>query len=630
MKRITIISGLLAALFLTFSCGGNPSPKGEAGRCLVFLDSLVEADADSALRLMGRTESREWSQRDAMRLELLRAKAMNRADSTFTTDSLMLQVADYYQRKGSPNDRMLSLYLLGCTYRDMGTAPRAVETWQKAVDEADTTRADCDLSTLMRIHSQMAELYNRQRLYDYMQKEDSIAATLCWRMGDTLSALLFEREVCNTLFIKGEYKACIHKADSLYSEYLQMELKDEAALVSVYCVKSYLGLEEYAKAREYLEIYESYCLSEKDHRKIDGGLAPYYIYKGRYYLGIGNVDSAEYCFRKAKHVVKRENNLLLIYKGLIRIYGMYNKMDSVMKYMLLYSDTKEKVYYSSTAQATINAKALYDYSVEQRIAKEAEAQKIHWRINFLSLAVMALAVIGLIVLLWMRQHYRKERELSRKELELSRKEAQSKALQAELTATRQNLEVTAREQAELIGKKEELEERLRRLSNSLDNEKETTDTLARELESVKTDIQAKAQTIELQNLLIKNLEQAIGTMDHNNRMEKLRKYPVLAQIRQYLNSPKASSFPNAYWQKLATIVEEGFPTFYSVTHANGAISEDEYRICLLTKAGFSVSEMNILMGKTEYASNTKKRLLKKIFGIEGKPAEFDLHIDAII
>ena len=115
MKRITIILELMAVLFLSFSCGGSPSPDGEAGRRLALLDSLVETDADSALRLMGRTESGEWSQRDAMRLELLRAKAMNRADSTFKTDSLMLQVADYYQRKGTPNDRMLSLYLLGCT-----------------------------------------------------------------------------------------------------------------------------------------------------------------------------------------------------------------------------------------------------------------------------------------------------------------------------------------------------------------------------------------------------------------------------------------------------------------------------------------------------------------------------------
>ena len=38
MKQIAIISGLLAALFLSFSCGGNPSPDGEAGRRLVLRD----------------------------------------------------------------------------------------------------------------------------------------------------------------------------------------------------------------------------------------------------------------------------------------------------------------------------------------------------------------------------------------------------------------------------------------------------------------------------------------------------------------------------------------------------------------------------------------------------------------
>ena len=80
------------------------------------MDALVEADVDSALVVMGRTPSEDWSRRDAMRLELLRAKAMNRADSLFTTDSLMLRVAEYYQHHGSRNDRMLSLYLLGSDY----------------------------------------------------------------------------------------------------------------------------------------------------------------------------------------------------------------------------------------------------------------------------------------------------------------------------------------------------------------------------------------------------------------------------------------------------------------------------------------------------------------------------------
>ena len=98
MKRgFFLIFALLGFLFLTFSCGGGG--KQEAA-FLCRLDSLVEADADSALRLMGRMQSEGWPRRDAMRLELLRAKAMNRADSLFTTDSLMLRVAKYYRRHG--------------------------------------------------------------------------------------------------------------------------------------------------------------------------------------------------------------------------------------------------------------------------------------------------------------------------------------------------------------------------------------------------------------------------------------------------------------------------------------------------------------------------------------------------
>ena len=77
MKRDSfLIFALWALLFLTFSCGGNPSADEEAGMGLARLDSLVEADADSALRLMGRMQSEGWPRRDAMRLELLRAKAM--------------------------------------------------------------------------------------------------------------------------------------------------------------------------------------------------------------------------------------------------------------------------------------------------------------------------------------------------------------------------------------------------------------------------------------------------------------------------------------------------------------------------------------------------------------------------
>ena len=415
MKRDPfLIFAFLAVLFLSFSCGGNPFADGEAKRELARLDSLVEADADSALVLMGQMQSEDWSQRDAMRLELLRAKAMNRADSLFTTDSLMLSVVKYYQRHGSRNDRMLSLYLLGCTYRDMGAAPRAIETWQQAVAEADTTRQDCDLSTLMRIHSQMNVLYIRQRLPEYAQQEAEQAEALCWKMKDTLNAMLFQQDVCQNLYNNGKYKECIEHTLGLYNQYLNFGQKEKAALVCVYYIKSYLALGDYAKAKEYLDIYETCSYLRSDSRKIDGGLAPYYIHKGNYYLGIGNTDSAEYCFRKALPEKGKRNNALLIYKGLYQTYSQQCRLDSALKYMSLYSNAKERDFYNATAQATANAKNLYDYSVEQKIAKEEREKAEKRKYMYINTCWIIALVIG--VILFRYQGKRKKINELRKEL----------------------------------------------------------------------------------------------------------------------------------------------------------------------------------------------------------------------
>ena len=48
-----------------------------------------------------------------MEAELLRARAMNKAYEPFTTDSVMKEVASWYDRNGTPNERMEAHYLLG-------------------------------------------------------------------------------------------------------------------------------------------------------------------------------------------------------------------------------------------------------------------------------------------------------------------------------------------------------------------------------------------------------------------------------------------------------------------------------------------------------------------------------------
>ncbi len=47
--------------------------------------------------------------------------------------------------------KILSYYLLGCVYRDMHEIPKALENFNKAVQQADLKSIDCDNLTLSRV-----------------------------------------------------------------------------------------------------------------------------------------------------------------------------------------------------------------------------------------------------------------------------------------------------------------------------------------------------------------------------------------------------------------------------------------------------------------------------------------------
>ena len=73
--------------------------------------------------------------------------------------------AYYYDSKGSDNEKMQAYYLMGCVYRDQKEAPRAMMSYKKAVEYADTLSKKCDYCTLSKVYGQMAEIYSRQYLH---------------------------------------------------------------------------------------------------------------------------------------------------------------------------------------------------------------------------------------------------------------------------------------------------------------------------------------------------------------------------------------------------------------------------------------------------------------------------------
>ena len=105
---------LLAVAF--GGCQRGVRVRGE----LAMLDSLVDVDYDSALSVLVQLDTRKMEKGERMYAQLLTGKAMNKADSLFTTDSVMKEVVRYFDRQGNSNQRMLAHYVLGCAYRGHG------------------------------------------------------------------------------------------------------------------------------------------------------------------------------------------------------------------------------------------------------------------------------------------------------------------------------------------------------------------------------------------------------------------------------------------------------------------------------------------------------------------------------
>jgi len=509
---------------------------------------------------------------------LSEADSMNRNYVPFTTDSIMLGVARHYDHWWHPDStRMKAYYLLGCTYRDLNNAPRALENYQRAAELGDTTDT-ASLDRLMRIHSQMSELYMRQRLPEQMLAESRIAADLAWIIGDVRSALILETDHCVYLYNTDKYRECITEALKLYEKYKENGYKKEAPLVYSNCISSYLALQEYDNAKKYIDLYETCSIFRTGSEKVIGGLGSLYIYKGRYYTGVGQTDSAEFYYQKAKHYQNLSNNELLITKGLYKTYALKHQADSVLKYTQLYSDAKEKDFNSGIAEATAQARSLYDYSTEQKIAKQKSAEAE----NLYKLLLVAFVVFVLIVSYFLYSHKKKKQRIR------------------ELF---QDYQVAIQERKET---EEELIE------------------IKKEQATDKNVIAQYYQRIQSQDTRIASLEKSIRKNDMRAKGINLADTDIVKRFETLRRQGRDNLLTSEDWKCLRKTIEEIYPTFHEHMNARQRLNESEYNVCLLVVSGFEPSDIdNLTQHSSSFASMTRKRLCAKVFGIDGKPTDFD-------
>lgn len=573
---------LLLIIMLLASCAGNRKYDDLMQRA----DSIMNVDDDSAkvaIRMLDGVKSQlpEFTQAQKMRYELLRHKAMNKACITFTSDSVMKEVVDYYDHHGSANERMLANYVLGCVYRDMHEAPMALEYYNKATEQADTTAADCDYGTLYRVYSQMVFLFSKQYLpYQELNAFDK-AEKYAYLAKDTLNAIINYQN-------KGEAYGYLGKKDSVIASNLQAAKlfkkhgNDYAAAIAFGCnYDYYIEKKDSINAKKAFEAYNS--TGYEGNSNYEDAKAYVLYQKGTYYLFVNKQDSAYDNLSLSFKICKSYSIKAATTKALAQYYAKVNQPAMAMKYALQSSEYNDSDLIEARKTQLQQVQAMYDYSRNQEIAKNADQKaERSTRMNYM------IVLSCLMLFLLLSYIYRKQIAIKKKKIAVSKLLYEDSLLK---------LKRLQDERAKLVA--------------------ENDNKLAQV-------IMEKENTISKLKTEITHIQERYSLSSVSDADLILKDSSIYKKIKFIEVHPKEKMCEED-WKELADTIEEVVPNFIPVL--KNKLNDKDYQICLLVRLGFSTSLVARLLGLSDAAiSKSRKTMLKKICRKEGKPKEFDEYI----
>ena len=585
MKRIitNITGGLLLAvsivptLLSVVSCG-----QQAADRDIAAADSLSEAAPQRAMTLIDSLEGEStMSKSRHMKLLLLKAKVRNKLAMPMSTDSLK-DIADYFDKHGDSNERMLAYYILGSAYFDGKDAPMALQYFHEAAAKADTTDSNSDFLTLHRIHVWSAEIFKNQRAFSDAFHENSLAFKYAMKAKDTLNAIITYEQKANIYKLKGNIDSAISIREELYTMYKKNGADKMAAISLGPLITTLAKYNMIEKSGKYLNIYEKESGLFDKYGNIKNGREIFYSIKGYYYLYNNCIDSAIFYFNKCLNTTKSyPSDYIFTYKGLTELYKKLHRPDSVAKYADLARMMTDSAYAQMTTEHLQQMQAMYNYNRYKQTAEEAEKDAL--RTKYISIiiimAIMAAAIGGALAV---RTYIMRKRRARVNEIK------EYKRSISELKKARRELDIlTENRQTRMESLIKEKEEEIKRLQKEKAEYEKNKDIAA--------------------------------------RMTPFADEPVVRILRRH--AEKEHVMMSGEERKMLISL---FDSYEEISRLKAVLSESEYELCLLVKLGFAPSQINMLTGRSlQDIANIRKRMYNRITGKDGSSRDFDRYIKSL-
>lgn len=561
MKRREFIllrnSVFFTLLYILVGCTGN---RVQMQR-LQVIDSLMEAHPQAAYDSLCRFDSLEVpdaSRKVAMKCRMLMAKAQNKLYLSMPTDSIFQEVVDYYDSKGTDNEKMQAYYLMGCVYRDQKDAPKAMMSYKKAIECADTLRKECDYKVLFGIYGQMADIYRYQYLHKQSiecYKKYSYYAAKANNMASYIQG--FEL-IASEYYALGDTLKAVEQIKKGYRQYKAHGMRQDAAQMLPTLIYVCLQRAQYQQAHYYMDIYEKESGLFDKNNNILTGREHYYKAKGMYFLGINRIDSAEYYYRKLGRYGFRYETA----QGLLSVYRKHLNGDSIRKYSISCEQEMDEILNGTQANAVVQAASLYDYT---RLQKKIDEEILHKERNkylWMFICFIVLCSLGFLVGRYKRMRNRMSQKIAKVNQRLEK-------ASEELSLLQENKDIfIQKKQNEIAALQDKLREYREKYEkyNRLDKEKMLMES----------------------DIVVKFME--------------------MAKPKRIHIDPKEED-----WQELYDVMLQYKPLLFERIR-KGKLSPQEFQICILVYLEMDNTAIAFLINTTtKTVSNAKQKINRKLF-----------------
>lgn len=529
------------------ACGSRYSEE------LDRIDALCDTDPQLAISMLDSIAMGDLSNADRHRYDLLSIKSRDKAYIRHTSDSLILDVIDYYSGHRKEGLNTEALYYGGRVYSDLGDLPTALEYFQKALDELPDDKEHLKLKG--NVLSQTGRLLDELKLFNQATEYISKAIDCYLLLNDTTEIFysnILHAEIDLSRSDIPSAKAHLLVADKFSDK---MEESDKAWIRT-----------EYARILLMENKVDSALAIVRPLLHISDSLVRNYILTvaSDVYRQAG-INDTSYIYAKKVASDSDPRNAKVGYQLLLT--SQLNKMipqDSVIDIVKAYRSSIDSILRMNKDEDALIQNTKYNYNTHRQ--KTTEISKSYDRVKVI---VFMLIFVPIIVYILM---YKNSRSLSIRNKNLSES---VKNLSQELTDIKSN---------EVYKKYEEIKE---------------TDTVSIEKKEILSLFSNKEKNEAKTEISMSVLES-----------------DVFYKLSDILKNDKSIPQESELWNEIYCTIDKSFPEFKNQTDilTNGRMTRTDTETVYLMKFGFAPTQIGALCSISKSSvSSRRTKLCKMIF-----------------